>query len=60
MNALLRDELADLLREHTAPDSTLREAARGALRALEWACALRPDFAPNRDALRAALHEVTP
>ncbi|PZS68258.1 hypothetical protein A7X76_13890 [Stenotrophomonas maltophilia] len=60
MNALLRDELAHLLREHTDPDATLREAARGALRALEWACALRPDFAPHRDALRAALHEVTP
>jgi len=60
MNTLLRDELAVLIAQHAEPDKPLREAARGALRALEWACALRPDFAPMRDALRSALHEVTP
>lgn len=56
MNVLLRDELAQLIAQHAGPDQTLRDAARGALRALEWACALRPDFAPMRDALRSALH----
>lgn len=55
MNALLRDELARLIAEGAEPDSALRKAASGALRALDWACSLRPDFTPCRDELAAAI-----
>jgi hypothetical protein len=55
MNTMLRDELASLIAEAAEPDSALRKAASGAMRALDWACSLRPDFTPCRDELAAAI-----
>lgn len=55
---LLRSELAEIIRDGVGESSAhgrLLDAARRALPHLAWAASLRPDFANDTNALRAAI-----